>query len=213
MRDAEGFVLSGGNSSRMGRNKALLSLGGLSLLEIALGKLRAIRLNVPPRIAGARFDLPPLAPMLSDLHPGCGPLSGIETALASSSQDCNVFLPVDMPLMPAGFLEWMLRRAQITGALATIPRICGRPQPLCAVYHRLLLGPVSEALAASNFKVMAVMHGAGGRGGLDLFDVEHVASSDSKWEGFSPLPLYRWFHNCNSPDDMTGLADALVLIQ
>jgi molybdenum cofactor guanylyltransferase len=194
----------------MGQNKALLSVTGSSLLELALSKLRALPLACSPRIAGARSDLPSVAPMLSDLHPGCGPLSGIETALSATRQDLNVFLPVDMPLVPPGFLHWMLLRAQITDALATIPRIHGRPQPLCAVYHRRSLEAVSGALVAGNYKVMAV---AGAGTTTDVFDVERVASVSGEFETFSPLPIYRWFHNCNSPDDMTGLADALVLIQ
>ena len=65
--EAEGFVLAGGRSSRMGRDKALLELGGRSMLKIALDKLRALPLAIPPRVAGARSD----AGAIADLHPGC----------------------------------------------------------------------------------------------------------------------------------------------
>jgi molybdopterin-guanine dinucleotide biosynthesis protein A len=209
----EGFVLAGGRSTRMGRDKALLQVGGRPLVEVALDKLRNIGVAAP-RIAGARTDLSSHAPVVPDLHPGCGPLSGIESALAASSQPLNLFLPVDMPLLPARFLHWMLLRAEITGALVTVPRINGRPQPLCAVYHRDLLRPITASLLAGNYKVMSVVSAAAGQSQsqtVDLFDTERLASTDPELPGFSPLPLYRWFHNCNRPEDMPG--NALVLSQ
>jgi molybdenum cofactor guanylyltransferase len=208
--EAEGFVLAGGRSSRMGRDKALLQLGGRSMLAIALDKVRALPLAAPPRLAGARSD----AGAVADLHPGCGPLGGIEAALTASSRPLNVFLPLDMPLLPAKFLVWMLHRAQITGAMVTLPRINGRPQPLCAAYHRELLEPITRSLLAGDYKVMRVIGSAAPRTDLiDIFDVEVVSSADPEMLAFSPLPVYRWFHNCNTPEDMAGIENALVLTQ
>jgi molybdopterin-guanine dinucleotide biosynthesis protein A len=208
--EGEGFVLAGGRSSRMGRDKALLQLGGRAMLEIALDKLRALPLASPPRVAGARSD----AGAIADLHPGCGPLGGIEAALTASSHPLNVFLPLDMPLLPAKFLVWMLYRAQITGATVTLPRINGRPQPLCAVYHRELLGPITASLLAADYKVMRVVCAAAPRSeSVDIFDVELVSSADPEMLSFSPLPVYRWFDNCNTPEDIAGIENALVLTQ
>jgi molybdenum cofactor guanylyltransferase len=210
---AEGFVLAGGRSTRMGQDKALLQVAGRSLLERSLDKLRSIGVTAP-RIAAARTDLSSYAPVVPDLHPGCGPLSGIEAALAATSQPLNLFLPVDLPLLPARFLNWMLHRAEITRALVTVPCINGWPQPLCAVYHRDLLQPITVALLAGNYKVMpAVAAAAGNSQALDVFDTEQLASTDPELLSFSPLPLYRWFHNCNLPEDMAGMGNALVLSQ
>jgi molybdenum cofactor guanylyltransferase len=211
----EGFVLAGGRSTRMGQDKALLLLAGRSLLELAMGRLRALPLHAAPRIAAARSDLSSYAAVVADLRPGCGPLSGIEAALAASSQPLNVFLPVDMPLLPAQFLAWMLLRAETTGALMTVPRISGQPQPLCAVYQRNLLASLSESLLAGNYKVMAAVTTAtqDRRGSIDVFDVELVASANPELLALSPLPLYRWFHNCNTPEDMAEIENALVLSQ
>jgi molybdopterin-guanine dinucleotide biosynthesis protein A len=217
---AEGFVIAGGRSTRMGRDKALLLLAGRSLLDLALGKLRVLPLAHAPRIAAARSDLSEHAAVIVDLHPGCGPLSGIEAALAASARPLNVFLPVDLPLLPAHFLLWMLQRAEITGALVTIPRINGWPQPLCAVYHRDLLGHVTASLRAGDHKVMhAVVAAARAQSSFhalahtDIFDVELVASANPRMLAFSPLPLYRWFHNCNTPQDMAAIENALVLTE
>jgi molybdopterin-guanine dinucleotide biosynthesis protein A len=210
---AEGFVLAGGRSTRMGQDKAVLQVGGRSLVELALDKLRSIGV-AEPRIAGARTDLSSLAPVVPDLHPGCGPLSGIEAALAATTKGLNLFLPVDMPLLPARFLYWMLLRAEITGALMTVPCINGWPQPLCAVYHRDLLRPITASLLGGNYKVMPVVTAAAGQSqAVDVFDTERLTSSDPELLGFSPLPLYRWFHNCNLPEDMAGIGNALVLSQ
>jgi molybdopterin-guanine dinucleotide biosynthesis protein A len=214
---AEGFVLAGGRSTRMGQDKALLSLAGRSLLDLALDKLRALPLAGVPRIAAARSDLSGHATVIADRHPGCGPLSGIEAALSASAQPLNVFLPVDLPLLPPPFLLWILQRAAITGALVTVPRISGRPQPLCAVYHQDLLGAITASLVAGEHKVMLVVtaaaraHSTGHN--IDIFDVELVAATDSQMHDFSPLPLYWWFHNCNTPEDMAGIGNALVLTQ
>lgn len=209
-------MLAGGRSTRMGQDKALLELGGQSLVELALQKLRGLG-GPAPRIAAARVELSLYAPVVPDLHPGCGPLSGIEAALAASSRPLNVFVPVDIPLLPAGFLLWMLRRAETTGALMTVPRINGRPQPLCAVYHRDLVGHITASLLAGDLKVMPVVTAAareqGLSGAIDVFDVEQVASANPQLQGIASLPLYRWFHNCNTPEDMAGIENALVLCQ
>lgn len=214
---AEGFVLAGGRSTRMGQDKALLRLSGRSLLDLALDKLRALPLAGAPRIAAARSDLSAYAAVVGDLQPGCGPLSGIEAALAASAQPLNVFLPVDIPLLPPRFLLWMLQRAAITGALVTVPRVNGRPQPLCAVYHRDLLGRLSASLRAGEHKVMPVVTAAAREhspaNNIDIFDVELVVSAHGQLPGYSPLPLYRWFHNCNTPEDIAGIGNALVLTQ
>jgi molybdopterin-guanine dinucleotide biosynthesis protein A len=204
----------------MGQDKALLPWGGQTLLEVALDKLRALPLATAPRIAAARSDLSSHAGVIADLHPGCGPLSGIEAALAASSRPLNVFLPVDVPLLPAQFLLWMLQRAETTGALVTVPRINGWPQALCAVYHRDLLGHISASLVAGDYKVMHVVNSAAGplsqsprSRSMDVFDVELVASANPQLLAFSPLPLYRWFHNCNTPADMAAMGNALVWTQ
>ncbi len=155
---AEGFVLAGGRSTRMGQDKALLSVDGRSLLDHALDKLRALPLAGAPRIAAARSDLSAHAPVIADRRPGCGPLSGIEAALAASARPLNVFLPVDLPLLPPQFLLWMLQRAALTGALVTVPRINGLPQPLCAVYHRDLLDHLGAAHAHRRTQSYACGH-------------------------------------------------------
>jgi hypothetical protein len=68
------------------------------------------------------------------------------------------------------------------------------------------LSPITAALAAGDYKVMPVISAACHlRQSIDVFDVEGVASAQPYLFSFSALPLYRWFHNCNTPEDMAGI--------
>ena len=187
----------------MGRDKALLQFRGRPLIEHALAKLSTFGFALS--IVGTRPDLGAYGPVIPDNHPGSGPLAGIEAALAISNADLNLFLPVDLPLLPPEFLRWMTARAGETSALATIPYLQDHPQPLCAVYHRDLLPSMRSALAAGDRKVMRVIANAAVATGsrLDGFNIETIAACVD----FSgTLPVHRWFQNLNTPTDLESAA-------
>lgn len=195
------YLLAGGASTRMGRDKALLELHGQPLILHALHKFRA--LGFKPRIVGSRPDLASFAPIIPDNFPHAGPLGGIEAALAASSADLNLILAVDLPLLPASFLQWIAHRSAITHALVTLPLLQGRPQPLCAVYSRALLPHVQSALTAGNGKVMHAIQSASAalHTPIDAFHVESIASAQA-WP--QPVPLHLWFQNVNTPADFAS---------
>ena len=187
----------------MGRDKVLLELEGRPLIEIALEKLRALELT--PRIVGFRPDLAAFAPVIPDIHLQSGPLGGIEAALDASDSEQNLFLPVDLPWLPVDFLRWMMDRVELTHALATIPRLQARPQPLCAIYRKDFLPHAQATLAAGDAKVMRAVEGAANATGLpiDSFDVESIAAAQS-WEQMRPL--HKWFENINTPAEFEKVA-------
>jgi molybdopterin-guanine dinucleotide biosynthesis protein A len=196
--NAEGWVLAGGWSLRMGEDKAGVVLAGRRLLDHMLGKLRALGLRA--RVAGLREPIVEnAAEVFTDAHPDCGPLSGMETALARSEAALVMVLGVDLPLLPTEFLAWMLERALITGAVATIPRLLGKPQPLCAVYRRELVPEITAALEAGDYRVMDMVERATAAGSLDCFDAERVAATGA-WR--SAVPTYQQFMNCNTPAEL-----------
>jgi molybdenum cofactor guanylyltransferase len=201
----EGWVLAGGASVRMGRDKALLEIGGRPLISLALDKLRALGLE--PRIAGSRPDLATFAPVILDNFPQCGPLGGIEAALAASEAERHLFLPVDLPALPIEFLTWMARRAEASGTAATLPLLAGRPQPLCAVYSRRLLPGLRAALSAGQYKVMDAIEASAGDS-LDAFEVEPLAAALTP-ESWPPAPpVQDWFRNLNTPEEYEALRTA-----
>lgn len=201
------FVLAGGQSTRMGRDKALLDSDGRPLVEHMLDLLRGF--GLAPRICGSRPDLARFSLVVPDNFSQSGPLAGIEAALAASDSGLNLFVPVDLPQLPPEFLRWLMARAETSHAVATIPRYAGRPQPLCAVYSRRLLPGLRRSLAAGNLKVMvAIRESAVALGEpLDEFDVESVAASGPAAWHLDP-PLQDWFRNINTPADYESLRAA-----
>lgn len=196
------FVLAGGQSTRMGRDKALLKIGGRPMVLHAIDSLR--RLGLSPRLCGSRPDLAQFAPVLPDNFPGCGPLAGIESALTASDTDLNLFIPIDTPNLPPHFLRWMIARAAISQTVGTIPLFADRPQPLCAIYSRRLLGGLRVALQSGHCKIMlAVQEAAGSLGEpIDSFSVELVAAAVAAGQWPATPPLRLWFCNLNTPADL-----------
>src|SRR5262245_25406764 len=146
------FILAGGKSSRMGEDKAQLTLHGRALLEIAVDKAREVVADVS--VVGPRARFGPDA--IEDIFPDCGPLGGIHTALTYSRCDLNLILAVDTPFVEARFLHFILEQARDSRATATVARTNDGLQPLCGVYHKDF-GPVAEkALKERRYKIDAL---------------------------------------------------------
>jgi molybdopterin-guanine dinucleotide biosynthesis protein A len=160
--DVGGYVLAGGKSSRMGRDKALLELAGRPLAWHAVTKLRRVCADV--QILSSQPELEEFAPLVRDMHPGCGPLGGLETALGHSWHEWNLFLPVDMPFLPSAFLDNWVRTVvgrENRGARIAMFTVEGVPQPLFCLLHREVTLFVHDAVKRGEFKVFPVLEAAG----------------------------------------------------
>jgi molybdopterin-guanine dinucleotide biosynthesis protein A len=198
------FVLAGGLSSRMGRDKAGLAWQGGTLLGNALSLL--VRAGFTPAVAGLRIPGACGVPVLLDRFEDSGPLGGIETALRSLASRASGAAVSPAPAL----LRVMWERALSTGAWATVPSCEGREQPLCAVYDARLAPGIAEALAGGDRKVMRVFQNLVPAERFDSFRVEALAPLHG-WQ--SPQ---RWFANLNTPADLVGAersfaVEALVL--
>src|SRR5215831_7525141 len=151
MQDLSAFVLAGGRSSRLGRDKALVTLGDRNFLQIALDNARAV--CPAPIIVGASSLYAEFGEVIEDRIPGCGPLGGIHAALSATPSDLNLVLSVDMPLMDSNFLKWLAKQAAETTASVTVPLSGGRLQPLCAVYRRTILPQIKRPWHEGNIKL------------------------------------------------------------
>jgi len=135
----------------MGSDKALLYWAGETLIQRTLCVAHQACRRV--LICGARERYGAFGEVVEDATPGQGPLSGIQAALAATETDLNLILSVDLPLMTAEFLVWLVQQAVSGGQRITSPEAQGQLQPLCAVYHREVAALADEALAKGDLKV------------------------------------------------------------
>lgn len=152
-----GYVLAGGLSSRMGRDKALLEWDGATLLRRTYDLLASVcgaATVVGPAERYSSLNLP----LIADLRGGCGPLGGLEAALTDCAGKAEWALMVacDMPALDASALQQLVEQARLhAGSQAILPLSpSGRAEPLCALYRPEALPVVRKQLDTGDFKLM-----------------------------------------------------------
>ncbi len=144
------FVLAGGESSRMGRDKALLVLPtGETLLARALRLAKTVAVTVRVVTPNKHYSEIAGVPVVEDVYRGCGPLAGIHAALSASATDLNLVLGVDCPLVTPELLRFLVRIAAGSNRLATVPRVAGYLHNVCAVYRKEFATVAEKILAGS----------------------------------------------------------------
>ena len=152
MGDRAAFVLAGGQSTRMGVDKAFVQLEGCTLLAHALALARSVTSDV--RIVGSPQKFAAFGEVVEDEFPQHGPLAGIHAALRGSAAELNLILAVDMPFVEVRFLEYLLEEAaRHESAMVTIPRAAGAWQTLCAVYRKPFADLAAQALRQGKNKI------------------------------------------------------------
>jgi molybdopterin-guanine dinucleotide biosynthesis protein A len=134
-----GYILVGGGSTRFGRDKALVEIGGrpmlarmIELMQSAAGKVKLVALL--GKYHGYDVEI------VADQWPGEGPLGGIITALedaakSSRNGDWNLMVSCDMPFSTNDWLKFMYGRAAESKAQVVLPHSASGPEPLCACYR------------------------------------------------------------------------------
>jgi len=230
--EVAGYVLAGGRSTRMGQDKALLQMGGMSLVERAVQKLRCVVTDVS--ILSRSSELALFAPLVSDLRENCGPLGGIEAALANTRREWVLIMPVDMPFVPAALLRhWMDDVLRQSRARVSLFSVEGGVQPALCMLHREVAPYLQSALEQLRFKLYPELeHAALELAALNdvaigevlllrdwnqqeaavfLAELE-VAGRGSEVTGAQWAAVQLWFANLNTPEEFVEAerhADAL----
>ncbi len=146
-----GVIIAGGRSRRMGRDKVLLSRGGVPLVQRAADALSGVvdelllalrPLQDEPEVVSR---LP--STIVRDPAPNLGPLGGLIAALNTSRAAFYLAVAADMPLLQPPLLAHLLQTARTAGTQAVVPMAGGEPEPLCAVYRQDCIDAAREQAA------------------------------------------------------------------
>lgn len=148
-------LLAGGESRRMGKDKATIIFRGEALWKIQLERLRKLK---PAEIfVSARTDppwRPPHVRFVADEPPSRGPLSGLAASLAQIQTKHLLALAIDMPFMSEKHLRCLCDR--IEPGRGVLPMIDDRAEPLAAIYPRAAHVDLVAALAGSDFSLQSL---------------------------------------------------------
>src|SRR5215831_1139378 len=175
---ATGYVLAGGQSRRLGRDKSLLPWQKGTLLEHMTRLIATVCHQV--FIAGHQTPIlkkkdDQISAWLPDRIPGLGPLGGISTSLHASSTDQNIVVAVDLPFLTSDFLKYFKERLQRTDRLLTACKI-ESAYPLCLGVQTAFAARIDEYIAEGRRSV---------RGLVETADVEIITLEDLRRAGFS----------------------------
>lgn len=171
-----------------GNTKALMEVGGLTLIERGLNVLRRVVRDVIV-ITNSPQEFAFLGlPMFRDLIPGYGSLGGLYTGLKMCGHSHGLFVACDMPFLNEGVLGHMVGLIG-RGHDIIVPRIRGELEPLHAIYAATCLPHVELLLEERDLKI------------VDLY--RHVRVLEVSEEDLRPFdPTFRFVMNVNTPHDL-----------
>jgi molybdopterin-guanine dinucleotide biosynthesis protein A len=204
MFDVEGFILVGGQSSRMGSDKSQLVFGQQTGVERIARALRPLSTRV--RLVGSHVqaEASGLA-NVPDTHERWGALGGIGAALGACQSEWAVVVACDLPLVSGDLFHRLCHLTQQTHPQtvdAIVPiQADGRPQPLCAVYRCVTCsGAAKKLIAEGEHKARALL-----------------ATVRTRWVEFRELVdlpgSEHFFLNVNTSDDYERAKQALDRLQ
>jgi molybdenum cofactor guanylyltransferase len=196
--EVSAVVLAGGLSRRLGQDKASALLGGVPLLQHVLDRLEGLAADVSV-VCRPGQDLPSLGgkevTVVFDRYTGAGPLGGLYTGLETARHERVIAVGCDTPFVSAALLRHLLER--VSGHDAAVPFVSSRPQPLCAVYAKAILGAVRTRIEAEKLRLTDI-----------LDDLDAYFMPEDEWRTLDPDGLS--FMNLNTAADFEQASKLLA---
>jgi len=148
------IVLAGGKNLRLGRNKALETICGKTLIERVIERLRPLTNQILIVTSREQFGLPVAckAKILVDLYPGKGPLGGIYTGLLASQSSHSVVVACDMLFLNTKLLRYMIELSRDFDVV--VPRLGEEMvEPLHAIYSKSCLSNMKTRLKRNQLEI------------------------------------------------------------
>jgi molybdopterin-guanine dinucleotide biosynthesis protein A len=191
--DCTAVILAGGDSTRMGQDKASLPLHGRTLLQHVTESVAQVfpQVIVSVRQPRAGLDLP----QVCDALPDGGPLAGLAAALESIETPWLFAVGCDMPFVSSAVIEALAR--QRAGHQAVVPLVQGYPQPLAAFYARECIEAIRDIQTGGGKRSLRAL--------LERLDVCYV--DEAQLREFDPQ--LRSFFDLDTPADVAAVSNGV----
>jgi len=150
------LVLAGGRSSRMGRAKPWLEVDDTYLLRYTADRLSGSFAEILVSFAEPeQLEQPVPYRVVFDRKRSAGPLAGIESGLVAARHEVVFAIACDMPYVSREAAEMAVAAARSCDA--AIPRVGGRPEPVCGAYRNSALAVIRSALDSGQHRASEVV--------------------------------------------------------
>ena len=182
--DCTALILAGGDSRRMGQDKAALDLGGRTLLEHVTAAMQQAFFKVIVSVRQPRDGV--ALPQVCDKVAASGPLAGLAAGLAQADTSWVFAVACDMPFVSVAVVQRLAQHRD--GYDAVVPLVGGHPQPMAAFYAKSALDAMRASLASDDKSV---------RGMLKRLNVDFVSEAELR----ECDPQLRSFFDLDTPQD------------
>lgn len=189
-----GVLLTGGESRRMGRNKALLEIDGKPLVERSLEVLAGICSEVLISSREADSYTGYGYKVIPDRIKGKGPLGGLYSVLPQAGNEYLFLAACDMPLLNEQAIAYLYR--ELGDFDAIVPSVLGRIHPLHAYYHRRILPLVEKNIQQEKLRLAGL---------LDACRTKIVKLDEALKDSGHRELLERSFWNVNTPEEWESI--------
>jgi molybdopterin-guanine dinucleotide biosynthesis protein A len=186
----------------MGRDKALLPVRGVPMIEIALEKLRTFCAAVS--ISGNRDDLAGYSNVVHETRMDAGPAAGIEAGLRAARQPWALFLPVDVPLVPADLLRrWCEEALRVNMTVSFLG--VSQKQPAFCLLRRVRSESFTRMLDEGERRLEVLLNRTAETDDVaswmyDAYDLYGYPD----YQGPDGQTLQKWFANLNTPEEFAA---------
>lgn len=185
---AAAIILSGGKSSRMGTNKALLKINEKTNIERIADKLKILFddiilvTNEPEQYKFLGLK------MVEDQYPGMGPLAGVHAGLEVSDFEVNFVVACDMPFISVELANALVNNCSHYDAV--VPVINGKQHPLFSVFKKETANKIEQSIAGGRLRMKHL-----------LDDLNVLYLTETELRALCQLDLERIFFNMNHPNE------------
>ncbi len=191
-----GIILAGGKNSRMGANKAFLTVDGIRLIDKTLSIYRQLftEILIVTNDPLSYIEFKDVA-VVTDIYKGKGPLGGIYTGLFYSKNNDAFACPCDMPFLNKDFIAFLIGQSGKHDII--VPQLPEGYQPLHAIYSRNCLPNIKRLLLMDKLKITGFYR-----------DMRVLTIEEDQIKPFNPEG--RLFQNLNTPEDVEKIQGARI---
>jgi len=154
MQNISAIILAGGKSSRMGQNKALMKINGITIIELILNEISKISTDILISSNTTEYNFLNFK-IVNDEIKNIVPISGIYSGLKNIKNEKAIIVSCDIPFINNNLIEYLIENSQNFDV--TIPEFNNFLEPLIGIYSKSIVKNIENEIINSNYSIQKII--------------------------------------------------------